>query len=401
MKKIIIIITILFCFTVCLFSKDIYDGADKETQNLLKEIDSLIEKEQYQSAFYKTSEKNEYLLTKRVEISTQYFAHSIMHQLFAFKDLKDGETLYQVRTSDGDFQMSMADPVKAIENFEKEHGEKAILKYALGLYYQDVINRYYDQWLISVDELREKVIFNFQKALDKGCYDDYSLSVLATSYYNNKDLERAVKLYQKKEKEFEFTATDNFHYGIILWMLEDGKHGIEYVKKSVEGYKEQPEYQSDAYIVVARIGMSISDFKTAEKYLAECKKAYPKDYRVAQYSITLNSLQNNKSKAIANAMELFSYAPGNPSVCQMIMEECENAGKPEFALDFFKEAVIKYASDAKACENLYFHYAYQYYYMEKPNEARQMALKAREYFTKNESLTSEVSELLDNLINVQ
>ena len=72
-----------------------------------------------------------------------------------------------------------------------------------------------------------------------------------------------------------------------------------------------------------------------------------------------------------------------------------------FALDFFKEAVIKYASDAKACENLYFHYAYQYYYMEKPNEARQMALKAREYFTKNESLTSEVSELLDNLINVQ
>ncbi len=395
------IITILFCFTVCLFSKDIYDGADKETQNLLKEIDSLIEKEQYQSAFYKTSEKNEYLLTKRVEISTQYFAHSIMHQLFAFKDLKDGETLYQVRTSDGDFQMSMADPVKAIENFEKEHGEKPILKWALGLYYQDVIDRYYDKWLISVDELREKVFLNFKMALDAGCYDEYSLSVLATSYYNKRDLESAVNIYQKKAKEFEFTATDNFHYGIILWMLNDGKKGIEYVKKSVEGYKNQPEYQSDAYIVVARIAMTISDFKTSEKYLNECKKNYPKDYRVAQYRIALYAHQNNKSKAIASAMELYSYAPGNPTVCQMVMEQCENAGKTEFALEFFKEAIKKYADDDKACENLYFHYAYQYYNMDMPDEAKQMALKAREYFIKNGDLTSEISELLDNLISGQ
>ena len=402
MKKIFLLLTVLLCFTVGLSAKSVFDSADDATKATLKEIDDLLDQQQFESAFGKTSDTdNEYMLAKRVEIAINGFAQSIMHQMFAFKDLRENETLYDVRTGTGEYSLIMFDPVKAIESFEKEHGEKAILKYSLGLYYQDVIDRYGDQWLLTTEQLVNKIIENLSNALNMGCYDDYSLSVLATSYYNNKDLERAVKLYQKKEKEFDFTATDNFNYGIILWMLEDGKHGIEYVKKSVEGYKEQPEYQSDAYIVVARIGMSISDFKTAEKYLAECKKAYPKDYRVAQYSITLNSLQNNKSKAIANAMELFSYAPGNPSVCQMIMEECENAGKPEFALDFFKEAVIKYASDAKACENLYFHYAYQYYYMEKLNEARQMALKAREYFIKNGDLTSEISELLDNLISGQ
>ena len=399
MKRTFIFICILLCLSVNLFSKSVYDTADEKTKVTLNEIDQLIEKQQYLTAFHKTTSTNEYLLAKRIEIAIYGFAYSIMHQLFAIKDLEEGETLYQVRTAyEGTLSMVMADPVEAVEDFEKSYGEKPILKYALGLYYQDVIDRYGDQWLLTPDELKDKVILNLQKALDQDCYDDYSLSVLATSYYQKKNLDKAISIYQKKQKEFEFTATDNYHYGILLWYTDKAKEALGYVAKSIDGYNDNPGFQCDAYVVASEIALDISDLKSAEKYLTECKKKHPDDYRAFQHSIALYARQNNKKKTVDASMKIYEYGITNPATCQMIMNECNDSGKPEFAVEFFKEALKKYGKDDKACENLYFHYAYQYYLMKKPAESKQMAATAREYFEKNGDLSQDVDEIL-NMLN--
>ncbi len=399
MKKKFILFTVLLFFTIGLSAKSVYDSADDATKATLSEIDTLIEQQQYLSAFYKTSNKNEYLLAKRIEISIYDFAYSIMHQMFAIKDLEEGETLYQVRTSyEGELSMVMADPVKAVEEFEKSYGEKPILKYALGLYYQDVLDRYGDKWLLTPDELLDKVILNLQKALDQDCYDGYSLSVLATSYYQKKNLDKAISIYQKKQEEFEFTATDNYHYGILLWNTDKAKDGLGYVVKSIDGYKDYPEFQCDAYVVASRIALETSDLKSAEKYLLECKKKYPADYRVYQYSVALYSIQNNKKKALDSAMKIFEYGTANPATCQMVMDKCNGADKPEFAIEFFKTALKKYSKDDKALQNLYYHYAYQCYLMQEKEQAAEIAEKARSYFDKNGELTEDIENLLNTLI---
>ena len=401
MKRNCIFICLVLFLSVNVFSKSVYDTADEETKATLSEIDKLIEQQQYLTAFYKTSDDNEYLLAKRIEISIYAFAYSIMHQLFAIKDLEEGETLYQVRTSDGEYSIVMGDPVKSVEEFEESHGEKPILKYILGLYYQDVIDRYGDQWLLTTDELKDKVILNLQKALDQDCYDSYSLSVLATSYYQKKNLDKAIEIYQLKQKEFEFTATDNYHYGILLWYTDKAKDGLSYVIKSIDGYYDYPQFQCDAYVVASRIALELLDLKSAEKYLTECKKKYPDDYRAFRYTIALCALQNNKKKTVEASMKIFDYGISNPATCQMIMNECNDSGKPEFAVEFFKEALKKYGKDDKACENLYFHFAYQYYLMKMPSESKQMANTARGYFEKNGDLSQDVEEILNMLCENQ
>ncbi len=398
MKKATLFLSLFLIFTAGLFCKSVYDNADKKTSALLKEVDQLIEKGQFQSAFGKlASENNEYILAKRVEVAINGFAQSMMHQMFAFKNLEENETLYDVRTSDGSFSMIMFDPVKAIESFEEENGEKPILKYALAAYYQDVINRYGNQWLLTPEELHQKVMTNFQLAYDGGCYDAYSLSELATGYYQNNDLDSAIKYYDLKAKEFEFNATDNYHYAIIQWFKGNPKLGIKYADKAIEGYKDQPQYQCDSYIVAARISLQIPDYKGAEKYLAECKKHYPEEYRISQYSIPLYALQNDLKKTLAAAMQLYECGTANPATCQMIMEECNNCGKPDYAIEFFKEALKKYSKDDKACQNLYFHFAYEYYLMQESGEAAKMAAKAKEYFQKNGELTADIENMLKTM----
>ena len=395
MKKLIFIILIV-CFTANLFCKDVYSGADKQTKEILEAVDNLLKKKQYQTAFGKVSiAYNEYILAKKIEIAINGFALSMMHQMFTFKDLEENETLEDVRNAtDVTYSLILFDPVKEIKNFQENNGEKPILNYSLGLYYQDVLERYGSNWLISTDELTDNVILYLQKALDQGCYDAYSLSTLATSYYSKNDLNSAIAVYKQKEKEFKLTATDNYHYSSVLLFSGNPKAGINYIKKAIEGYKDNPEYQADAYIIAARIGMAIPDYKMAEKYLVNGKKLFPQNYRIPQYSVGLYSLQNNKKKAVSSAMELFAFAPENPTVCRMIIEQCGNAGKNDFAIAFFEEAVIEYKDNSKACENLYFHFADLYHTMGKYTEAKEMAANARIYFERNGTLTDEIDKML-------
>lgn len=395
MKKKFFIITFIFCSIFSLFSKDIYSNADLKSKKILKQIDQLLKEQKFETAFSTIPTDNEFLLAKKVEIACNGFAQSMMHQMFAFKDLDKNETLYDVRTNDGTYSLYGFDPVKEINSFISKNGEKPILNYALAYYYTDVRLRYGNQWLIPEEELYDKAGLYFQKALDENCYDENSLSELATYYYLKQKYEEARKIYELKKKEFDFSATDNFHYGILLWFANEGKSGVEYVKKSIEGYNDNPDYQSDSYIVTARIYLSLGDYKNAESYLKKCQSSFPNDYRSIQYSIALYAAQNMKDKTVAACMELFELAPTNPSVCQMIMEQCNNAGKQEFAIEFFKEAVKKYNSDSYICENLYFHYAYEYYYMGNLEQAKETAKKARSYFEKNGDMTADIDALLN------
>ena len=400
MKKLLFSLICLFVFGSSLFGWDVYSGADDATKAVLAKVDALIEQEQYQSAFSAANGEGcqeEYLIAKRIEIATNYYALSIMHQMFAFKNLEEGETLYDVRTGDGDFSLMMADPAVSAESYMAANGDKTVLYYALGAYYADVRGRYGDQWLITVDELYEKEAENFRKAYNAGVYDAFSLSELATCYFFMDDFSSAGEIYEKKASEYELNPNDNYHYAIIFWLSGRAAEGLPYMEKAIEGYADIPEYQCDAYVVAARMCFPIQDYERAEQFLIECKNKYPQDYRITQYSITLYALQNFNDKAIESSFELFGLAPTNPTVCQLIMQEAQAAGNLDFLPGFFDKALELYAGNSGAVENLCFHYAYTLSVMKRNEEAWNMVQKAREVFTQNGTLTPDIEETLDQM----
>ena len=400
MKKLLFSLICLFVFGFSLFGWDVYSGADDATKAVLAKVDTLIAEEQYQSAFSAANGEDcqeEYLLAKRIEIATNYFAQSIMHQMFAFKNLEEGQTLYDVRTGTGDYSLMMFDPAVSAGSYMAAHGEKPVLYYALGAYYADVRGRYGDQWLISVEELYEKEAENFRKAYDGGVYDAFSLSELATSYFYLYDTNSAEEIYKKKATLYELNPNDNYNYALILWLSGRSAEGLPYMEKSIEGYADIPEYQCDAYIIAARMCLSTQNYDRAEQLLIECKQKYPDDYRITQYSITLYALLNQNDKAIESSFEMFAIAPTNPAACQLIMQEAQSAGNMDFLPGFFDQALELYTDNSGAVENLYFHYSYTLCLMGRNEEAWDMVRKAREVFTQNGTLTADIEQSLDQI----
>ena len=397
MKKVLLIL-ILIVSAATLSAKSVYDGADPETKKLIAEVDACIYQKQYATAFGKLSaQNNEYVIAKRVEVAINYFVQSMMHQMFAFKNLDEDEDIYEVRRQDGTYSLILYNPEDVIKKYVEENGEKPILDYALGLFYDDVRNRYGDKWLITEDELNANASKYLLKAFEQGCYDAWSLSVLGTSLYRQEDYEQAIKIYETKEKEYNMSGTDNYHLGIIYWIVDQNEKGLEHILLSVDHYEDNPEYQADSYIVAARIGLTMKDYEIAQKYLDICYSKYPDDYRIYQYRVRLYAAQKMNKKAVEAGLVLFTYGVDNPKTCQLVMEGCNDYDNTNAALDFFKTAIKQYKKNDAALGNLYFHYAYEYYLLENNSNAAKYAKEARKYFEKSGNMTDEIDGLLKQL----
>lgn len=397
MKKLFLLLVLLLS-AASLSAKDVYDGADAETKKLIGEVDALIYQKQYATAFGRLSdETNEYIIAKRVEVAINYYVQSMMHQMFAFKNLDEDDDIEEVRGETGTYSLIFYNPEDVIKKFVEQNGEKPILDYALGLYYEDVHNRYGEDWLIPEDEIVENTCKYLLKAFEQGYYDSWSLSVLGTALYRHKDYEQAIQVYESKEKEYKMTGTDNYHLGILYWIVDEYQKGLDHVIVSADQYEDIPDYQADAYIVSARIALDMNDYKTTEKYLDLCYSKYPDDYRIYQYRICLYAAQNMNKKVVENGLILFTYGVDNPKTCQLLIEGCNDYNNTTAAFDFFKAAIKQYKKNNAALANLYFHYAYEFYLIDNDAEAAKYAKEARKYFDKSNTMTEEIDGLLKQL----
>lgn len=395
----LVVVLLAVCAAVAFAQKSPYDTADAATKNLLEQADALIAKGQYESAFKLVfSESNEYLIAKTTDICINYFAQSIAHQMFALKDLENGETLYDLRMGEGKYNMYMFDPVKIIADYQKSNGEKPILNYALGLYYESVFRGYSGRWLISDDEIIANTITYLQKAYDKNCYDGWSLSVLAEAYSRANDLSNAKKIFEKKVSAgYDLTSTDYFNFGAICYYTQDFQSAIKYLDKAILGYAGQPQYQTDAYLLFIKSCIESGDYKKAEKYIAECKSNLPQDYRIILSGVTLHAKQKNQNKLLNAAKELYAMAPENPSAPQMVLREYFDGGVEKWLPEFFDSCLKDYDSIG-ARQNLFYHYAYVLHEMGQTDKASVMAKNAKAEFQKNGALTEDIEKFLDSMI---
>lgn len=397
-KLIVFFMSMLFSFQL-FAANNPYSSADKKTKSILAKCDDLIDKAQYESAYKVLGEGtvNEYIIAKKIELVTEYFSQSMMHQMFCLSDLKEGQTLYDVRTGDGSFNMIVSDPVKMVEEYVAKNGEKPILNYALGIYYSSVLNCYGSNWLQTQEEIIRNMVNYYQKAFDQKCYTGFALSELAISYLRLGDYDKGVQMYEfKKKSKEEFTAEDNYNYGYLFYLKQDYDKALPLLLQSVKDYKDNPDYLFDTYFLLSALYINTSKFEDGEKALQSCITLYENDYRIYERQIILYAITKDKDKAMVASKKLFSMAPTNPSAPQMVMNNYFDYGVAEWIIDFFVETEELYKDDPVTMQNLTFHHSASLGFLGRKDEAKAMAETARNYFIQNKTLTDQISQQLDS-----
>lgn len=360
-KKRASFIAVILLATTSLFAENpnLFASADAKTKETITQVDALISKKQYKSAFDKLGKgyDNEYFVAKKIEICDNYFAQSLMHRTFAVEDLEATETLDDIRAKNKTFNTFSFDPVIIVEDYETKHGSSAILEKSLGDYYCSVLMNYSNNWSITDLEIIQNSNKHYQTAYDANCFDYASL----TNYiYNCLQIKDYVKAAELINTLFAINSSNvDMHYNLAYCYLQTEQYALAAKEGEVAAilYKDNVNYKVDSYLLCTDAMLNDSQPEKAKYYLDKILEVSPNSYQAYDKYIELYLIKKDYPNAAIYADKLFAVGPEKPGASQMVLQQYMSFNQDDELIKFFERNIKTYSKQSAALGNLYYHYA--------------------------------------------
>lgn len=372
MKKITTLLLTLLAFA----------GYSQTQTDVLSAAQKLIDAKKYESAYVlldkddPNNEKPDVVLMKE-DIVLNYFVSSMMHQVFALKDLKKNEDVMDYRGKTGTFSMFPFRADSVLIKLIAAYPDNCKLYRGLAFYYNEVLNKYGGYWLMDEEELTQKIVENGKKAIDGGCGDYNTFHNMGVALLTREETAQSIP-YLKKATELEPKKADA-HYNLAYAYLftDQLDNAFPQAKASYDLYKDK-DLKGDAARMTGQILMEKGDYRNALKYFETADKLIPDDYYNLSPLLRLYLVTGNQ-KAPSTAKKLFELAPENPTIYQAMIEAYRFAGKEPELVRFYKAQLPKYVNNDKVFGNLHFYLGTLAMEHDKA-AAKEYFLKAREIF---------------------
>lgn len=372
MKKITTLLLTLLAFA----------GYSQTQTDVLSAAQKLIDAKKYESAYVlldnddPDNEKPDVVLMKE-DIVLNYFVSSMMHQVFALKDLKKNEDVMDYRGKTGTFSMFPFQVDSVLLKLIAAYPDNCKLYRGLAFYYTEVLNKYGEYWLIDEEELTQKAIDNGKKAIDGGCGDYNTYHNTGVALLWQEETEASIP-YLKKATELEPKKADA-HYNLAYAYLftDQLDNAFPQAKTSYDLYKDK-DLKGDAARMTGQILMEKGDYRNALKYFETADKLIPNDYYNLSPLLRLYLVTGNQ-EAPSTAKKLFELDPENPTIYQAMVEAYRFADREPELVRFYKAQLPKYVNNDKVFGNLHFYLGTLAMEHDKA-AAKEYFLKAKEIF---------------------
>ncbi|WP_321281898.1 tetratricopeptide repeat protein [Marinifilum fragile] len=367
--------------------------------NALEKANKLIETKKYESAYQvlnnadPNNEKPEIAIAK-TNLFLNYFATSIMHQMFALTDLKPDEDILDIRGKAGNFAMFRFSADSVLINLIKKYPNNYKLKKELGYYYHEVHLKYQGSWLQPDSLLIDQFKRNYLAAYKNGIYDYWSTYGIGYAYLMNKEFKSSIPFFEKSIELRNDYPSSHYNLAYAYLYTDQRDKGIESAKKAMNLY-EYPNYKVDAARMIAVMYREIEDYEKAIDFYKQADQIQPLDYYTLRPLLELElSLKKEEYKERTN--QFFLVAPGNPTIYQDLMNIYWNNQKEDELLAFLTQQHKNYQQDPKVDGNLYFYTAVIQYDKEDFSNAKLNFEKSKEVFKKVFEANHRVFEIIDS-----
>ena len=372
---------ILHLLFIMVISLNAYSQSGGET---IKKANELIADKKYESAFKLLDKfdpdntKPEIALLKE-DIVLNYFVTSMMHQMFALKDLEKDEDIMDYRGKNGSFGMQKFEVDKILDNLIKKYPDDCKLYKGLGDYYYEVSLKYGDEWLKKEKELFKLIEANDLKAIDNNCADYNTYYVMGYINISQKKYREGIPYFLKS---IELNKNDgNTYYNLAYAYLYLDKRDSALINAqiSLDLYKEKT-YKSDAARMMGQIYSELKDTKNAIKSYELAEKIASGNYYNIKPLLDLY-VETNNSKVKQTTELFFNLAPANPTIYVDLEDIYIRNKKDDDLISFYNDQLKINSKKPKVEGSLYFYLARIYIERDK-KLAKDYFLKAKEIFSK-------------------
>jgi hypothetical protein len=382
---------------ILIFSFSILYGQNKT----IDKANKLIEGKKYESGIKILNDAdpdndNPEIVIAKTNLYLNYFVTSIMHQMFALKDLEKDEEIMEIRGSEGSFSMFTFAPDSILLRLIDKYPEKYELNKTLGYFYHEVHLKYPQNWLQPDSAVVKHFFDNYRIAYDNGIYDYWSSYGIGYAYLMKSDYKNAIP-YLKKSTELKNDYPSS-HYNLAYAYLytDQREKGIESAKIAMDLY-DYPQYKADAIRLIAVTYSELNKLEKSWDYYVQADIIYPNDYYTLKPLLDLEITLNKKTYK-DKTKQFFLLAPGNPTIYQDLTTMYWNNNKQEELIEFLKGQHENYLNDNKVNGNLYFYIATIQYDNEDLKNAKINFEKSREIFKKVYEPNHRVFEVIDSYL---
>ena len=384
-------VTVVF---LTLFSLTVFGQTETET---IKKANDLIANKKYETAFKllddfdKENSKPDIVLLK-ADIVLNYFVTSIMHQIFALKDLEKNEDIMDYRGREGLFGMQMFQVDSILGKLIEIYPTNCKLYKGLGEFYYEVHLKYGSNWLIEDDELFKLMQNNFQKAVDGNCADYLSNYVLGYVNIAQEKYEECIPYFLKSIEQNKDYATSHYNLAYAYLFTNDRQNALNYAKNALNLYKGQ-EYKGDAARMIGVIYRELEDDKNAIENYELADKIDPENYYTLKSLLELYVKTDNK-KTEKTAKAFLDLAPENPTIYNDLGEIYFDNNKEDKLIAFYKSQLSAFKNNEKIKGNLNFYLGESYIGTDKKT-AKSYFLKSKKIFRKIYDKNHQVFNAID------
>jgi tetratricopeptide (TPR) repeat protein len=375
MKKIIVAALIII-------SSSVY--ADSGSR-ILSEADSLISQKKYNSAFMlllknDNDKKDSDVVLKELDLLLNYFAQSIMHEMFGLADIRPDQDIMDVRGKPGSWDMYSFPAEKILADLIKTDPRNGKLYYALANYYYDVSVRYRDNWKIGYDELLDRAEINFLKAKELKTADYFSLYVLGEISLHRNNGKKAIAFLSESMKLKPDNANTVYNLAYAYYLGGDYASSLKLSLKAYDIYTDKV-YKTDSAQIAANSCMRMKDYQKAVTYFTKGLDLTPDNFYLHNGLLRTFLLMKKIDSADKEADAMFAMHPTYPNMTQSISDNYTQTGNSAGLERFFERNIGSYR-DSEVLGNLYFYQGKHYLETKHPDRARESLLKAKDCFVK-------------------
>lgn len=372
---------VIVLFLVSLLSISSY----ADDKKLIKQVDKLILKKKYETAFKKLDQNDPKnlkldIFLKKYELATKYSISTQQYRSFAFKDFGKNENEYKTKINFEtlhyyDFKIDLI-----FDSLLKTTKNNCELYQTASNFLFDINMKFGSNWVKPEGEYLKEMAVYSEKAINAKCANDQDYYKIGYYLINVGKYKESIYFLNQSVLKNDKNATAHYNLAFAYIMTKSPVSALKHSKKAFDLYTDSL-YKSDASRMLAESYFQNNQVDSAIMFYEEAEKLDSTTINNLASLLNIYLKTSKSDKAEESFNKFFKLDPTNPTIYNQLEQIYTNNKIEHVLATKYEELLGSYSDNIEVLANLKYYLA-RLYSIENVDKAINTYLESKKHFEK-------------------